>query len=104
MSAMNQIPNEAALRQELDSLQQEASQLNERRIRIQSELERAREERDKLKAELEAEFGTSDVARLREELGARALRNQEAVKVFRDGVAEMRSEIARVNGEMTKSV
>lgn len=103
MNSTNQIPSEAALRQELESLQEEAAQLNERRIRIQSELERAREERDKLKGELEAEFGTSDVGQLRELLSARARSNQEAVRVYADGVSAMRAEIARVNNEMTKS-
>lgn len=104
MSEVKQIPSEAGLRSELESLQQEATQLNERRIRIQTELERAKEERDRLKAELEAEFGTSDVELLQGQLEQRARSNAQAVAQYRQGIESMRVELARVNEELTKAV
>jgi predicted nucleic acid-binding Zn-ribbon protein len=89
-------------RKELEALSKEGSQLNEQRIRIQTEIERARQEKAELEAKLLAEFGTSDLAELTSILERREIQNEENVMKYKDSLNSLREEIEAVNAQLVK--
>lgn len=92
---------EAQLRDELDSLTQEANKLNEMRIRIEAELERAAQERAKLEEELKSEFGTAELDKLEALLREREAQNQQAVRDFRESIQTQRRALESIANQLT---
>lgn len=88
-------PNPSAVNQLAESKQKLAS-LAERRTRIQVQLETARQQLNEARAQAEAEYGTSDVARLREILAERDKANTEAAAQFQLAVTEFDAFLTRI--------
>ena len=91
---------EKQFREELEALNKESNELNERRVRIQTEIERARAEKAQLEASLLAEFGTADLDQLAKILADRERFNEEALSKYRLGLAELKAEIAEVQQKL----
>lgn len=81
---------------ELEALKHEASKLNETRIRIVAEIERAQGEKDSLERDLLAEYGTSDLEKLREILRSREEANAKAVGDYRESIEKVRGDLLEI--------
>ena len=93
---------EEQFRKELDTLNAEATQLNEQRIRIQAEIERARSEKEELEAKMLEEFQTSNLDELAENLATAERKNEDALRSYRSSIEALRSEIEQVSQQLAK--
>lgn len=91
---------EKQFREELEALAQKSSALNERRIRIQTEIERARQEKEELETNLMAEFKTCDLNELAGILAERERANEEALATYRQGIESLSAEIDAVSAKL----
>lgn len=82
--------------EQLNQSKQKLAALAERRTRVQVQLEAARQQLSEARVQAETEYGTADVARLREILAERDKANTAAAEQFQLAVTEFESFLTRI--------
>jgi hypothetical protein len=87
---------DAEVQQKLETLRQEYNDLHTKKITTEANINHLEENLERLRARAEQEYGTSDLAMLREILETRRRENEEKVAQYERHVKEIKEKLAAI--------
>lgn len=87
---------DAAVQQKLETLKKEYDSLHRQKITTEADLKNLEKSLEKLKATAQENYGTSDIAKLREILENRRSENEDRVAQYEEHINEIKGNLADI--------